>query len=381
MKLEWDFDDLHREMQSKAPKIVKDVVEYTQEAFTKEIMSEAAPIIEDLLKLTSSLPTKNGMYQFYDTQSDIAKAKRGWLIPKNTGDPHLLHMWKTDYRVGKNGDCTIIVSNDKLVKGKNGDFFLFNLLWNGTKPYIVTAELSDKRQKKVIPGTPYKSGKRKGEMRRDKTITIPSEQDKFKKKYGTPAFKQWEQQMKELRAHQNKMLGTRNWHISAVEQDRRRRSNYIKGEKEAADRERAQRIRMQAEQAGVYENHNANYGDDQSGGTELRRQSITPTFSFAKFDDYKNMYKVLIHEKGGIISGFKPKKMHYFNRFNNKFYYNQIYRKGIDNEVVSDFREYVATCVYRGIMMATGNTDIGNKAMMVQTFGSTRGGNDIIYSH
>ena len=378
MKLEFDFDSLKKALEMKSQSIQKDVQEYVGESFTEEIMSDAAPIIENLLKSISSLPTRDGKYQFYDTDSDKAKAKANWRIPKNTGDPHLLLMWRTGYKVHKNGDCSVIVSNDKLVRGKSGDFYLFDLLWRGTKPYVVAAELGDKRKKQTIVGGLYKSGKKEGQKRPDKVITTYSEQDRFRKKYGKAAFKEWEIKMRELRAHQNKMLGTRNWHISAVEQDRRRRSNQRKGEAEAVDRAKAQRAKMLFEQAGGNENRGEDFGFDRSGGTKVEQMGLTQSFGY---DDYKKMYKTLIHEKGGIIKGFAPKKMNYYNRFAGKFFFNQIYRKGIEGKVVQDFHEYVATCVYRGIMIATGNTDRGNKAMIVQSLSTSRGGNDIIYSH
>jgi len=378
MRLEFDRDFLIKEMGMKLPKVMKDVIDYTQNAFRREIVKDAAAITEELLKSTSSLPTRNGLYQFYDTQTDAAKMSIGWRIPKNTGDPHLLQMWKVNYSVGDDGDCSILVSNDKLVRGKTSDYYLFELLWNGTKPYIVAAELSNKRKKTVIKGKPYKSGKRAGQMRPDKIIVKPSQQEVFKKKHGKPAFKEWEAKMREQMALQNKILGKRNWHISAVEQDRRRRANQRKGEAVAVDREKAQRAKLALEHAGEYTNMNAHYSSDrESSGTTVERLGVTSSI----YDNYEKLFKTLIHEKGGLIKEYAPQKMHFYSRYKGRFYYNQIYRKGIEGKVVQDFHEYVATCVYRGLMMAMGNVRKGNESMIVQQLSKAVFQHDIVYSH
>jgi hypothetical protein len=347
---------------NKMPQIEAAMRKNVEDSFNKEILSIATPNIERLLALPSSLPTKQNKYQFYDTESDAARELKGWK--KNTGDKHLIQMFEVDFSISREGKGTVIVNNDKMVRGKSGDFFLFDLLWDGTRPYVVAAEMSAERKKTVTKGTEYKSGKRKGEMRPDKVTYAQSQQDQFKKTHGKAAFKMWEDAMRVQMAKQSKVMGKRNWHISAVEQDRRRRQNLGKVEAEAVDRERAKRNEEMFRFAGGYEKGDSDYGSSESGGTKTGGQSFTQSFSYT---DYKKQYKVLIREKTGLIKSMAPPKMHWYNRFNGKFYTSQIYRRGIEGDVVKDFHEYIITCVYRGIMEAMGKSSEGARAMIVQT--------------
>jgi hypothetical protein len=320
--------------------------------FTKKVVSEAIPEIDRLLKSPDSLPKKGGKIQFYDTESEEARAKKGWK--SNTTDNHLIEMWKVDAVSDNKGRITIKIDNDKLVRGRSGDFFLFDLLWKGTRDYAVPAELSDKRERVVTKGKEYKSGKRKGETRPDKVSYKPSEQDQFKKTHGNAAFKVWERAVKDQQAHQNKLLGKRNWHISAVQQDERRRSTNA-GKRfmaEAADRERVARERQDQRLVGEDTFYGGDYssGEKNTGGTKIGKESITPTTYRSNPDSYKK----LIYERSGLVKSMLPPKMHWYNRFTGKYYTEQIFRRGIQGEVLEDFHKYIIGCIYGGIMVVIG---------------------------
>jgi len=357
MKLVIDQNELLAEIKKKGPKIAKEAEKLLLKPITKQILSDAAPIIQSLLRSPSSLPTKDGLLQFYDTQSDAAKAAKNWGIPKNTGDAHLLQMWNVGYNVDEEGG-QIIVNNDKLVRGKTSTYYLFDLLWNGTSPYIVPVELTKKEQKA------------------------------FGKKHGKSALEQWndlrkveqlklERQRAQNKAQEKARGFKRNYHLSAVEQHRRDQAMRANtGQPIAVDRAKAFRIAELTRLAGGGGFESGDFGSSESGGT--RHEPLGITQATGKFT---RLFRVFIKEQEKPKQEYAPQKMHYYNRFKGKFFYNQIYRKGIEGKTLDDFHEYVATCVYRGLMMAVGETRKGNEAMIVQQLSRSVLKSDSIYSH
>lgn len=51
---------------------------------------------------------------------------------------------------------------------------------------------------------------------------------------------------------------------------------------------------------------------------------------------------------------YVPKRMNYYNRYAGRFFFNQTMRRGIDEDVVKSFKEYVMNCVNKGLELAIG---------------------------
>jgi hypothetical protein len=354
MRIEIDKKGLEEAVYQATDKIAKDVQKTHGLKFTKEYLDVACPWIQAYLKMASSLPTKGGLRQFYDTQSDQEKRKAGWKIPKNTTDPHLIEMWEVSYELGEDGEGTIIIKNQKLVKGRTSYYSLFQLLFFGTDTYVspiagnkLTYEQGIRMRSAEVQGSTIH--KRWLEAR-DKEASVISEYTYRVGKRKTPKGHL-------VRDRNGAFIPTKKKSVVDVFKE------------EAAKRELG---------GGIMGGSGSNQGDrapetKAMGGVgqkgwrppwvrKILGQGLT-VGAGARYGKREMHFARDVYPTGkGYMSDFtkqsQPKKMMWYNRFKGKFYYNQIWRKGIDDVVVTDFHNYLTDCIYRGLVYAGEALDI-----------------------
>jgi hypothetical protein len=303
------------ELSRNSPVVVNAIKERVEEAqkmrFTKALLEQAAPVIQANLRSATNLPTRDGLKQFYDTESAGARRSlqskrqkvRKSLVMKPQ-EPHLLDLWEVGYRTGRGGHGSIVVSNPKVVTSKNGAYPLFKLLWEGTSRYVVPMPLSPQERSTLIAiGGKKLHGQYLTRMREQQS-KLYSEWARLKyQPVGAPSKKTPEQ------------IRTERLIIS--------QAGWIGKMKKGAS------------------------------GEFYRGKNIAP----AGTTTYVGQHKIGVH----IPPDFKefavenaPKKMSFYNRFKGKFYYNVFQRRGIEGDVVMDFHEYVSMCILNGLSFAVG---------------------------
>jgi hypothetical protein len=316
-ELRIDRTTLAREISRNSPFVVNAVKEQLDDIkmmkFTKELLEIAVPVIQANLKNAQNLPTKEGLKQFYDTESVNARMRlqktrqkaRKPLVMKPQ-QPHLLDLWEVGYKTGKGGHGSIIVSNPKTVSSSNGSFSLLKLLWEGTNRYIVPIPL--------------------GAQEKSKIIAIG----------GRKLFGQY---LTRMRENQEKMYA--DW----------ARIRYQKvGGVVMKTPEQIRTEHMLIKQAGwLPKLKRGEMGEfyKTGGGGGAPRQTST-------YVSKTKIGVVIPPEWSEYAAENAPNKMHFYNRFKGKFYYNVFQRKGIEGDVVQDFHDYVAQCILNGLVFAYG---------------------------
>lgn len=281
--------------------------------FTKALLEIATPVIQANLKNAQNLPTKEGLKQFYDTESVGAKrraqssrqmARKPLTIKPQ--QPHLLDLWEVGYKTGRGGHGAIIVSNPKVVTSKNGSFSLLKLLWEGTKRYIVPIPLNAQEKSKIIA-----IGGRK--------------------LYGS--------YLTRMRENQSKLY---------AEWARLKYQNVGAAVKKTPEQIRSEHWSIQ--QAGFLPKTKRGESGEfyKTGGAGGAPRQTTTHVGKVKIG------VVIPPEFVDYAAENAPSKMHFYNRFKGKFYYNVIQRKGIEGDVVQDFHDYVAQCILNGLLFAYG---------------------------
>lgn len=281
--------------------------------FSKSLLEEAVPVIQANLKSAKNLPTKEGLKQFYDTESVNARrraqnsrqlARKPLTIKPQ--QPHLLNLWEVGYRTGKGGHGAIIVSNPKMVTSKNGSFSLLKLLWEGTNRYIIPIPLTPQERSQIIAiGGKKLHGQYLTRMREQREKLYADWARLRYQNVGSPTKKTPEQIRTEWL-----MIKQAGW--IGKTQKGAMGEFYKTGGAGGAPRQTKTHV----------------------GGVKIG--VIIPP----DFEDY--------------TAESAPKKMHFYNRFKGKFYYNVFQRKGIEGDVVQDFHDYVANCILNGLMFSFG---------------------------
>jgi hypothetical protein len=140
---------------------------------TQSVLREAALQTQALLRRGNLLPSKSGMKMFFDTESEPAKAAKKWRSKPYT-DRHLIHMFNVDYEVTGDNSGNLIISNDKLVKGFNQNWSLFQLLWEGTDTYVQPVTLTPEQSARVAWTEKTSSQWTKGRYKRGSQDWAPS---------------------------------------------------------------------------------------------------------------------------------------------------------------------------------------------------------------
>jgi hypothetical protein len=317
-EIDIDKKKLIKELMRDTPYVVNAVREQVEEIklmrLSRHLLEIATPVIQANLKNAANLPTKENLKQFYDTESFKARWTKYRNNPKKSAiikqqQPHLLDLWEVGYKTGKGGHGSIIISNPKQVTSKNGSYPLFKLLWEGTDTYVVP-----------IPLKPHE---------RARLITNGS-----KKLHGQ--------------------------YLARLKEDRARlyadwaRIKYQKvGDTRMKTPEQIRDEWLSIKQAGFLPStKKGEMGEffKTGGGGGAPRQ----TKSYVS----KTKIGVIIPpDWNTYATENQPKKMSFYNRFKGKFYYNVFQRRGIESEVVQDFHDYIAQCVFNGLSFAYGEPD------------------------
>jgi hypothetical protein len=361
MRIEFDSEKLIDELRKSTEYLTKDMKRVAETKFTDELLIHAAPNIEVLLKSATMLPTKGGLKQFYDEQSDIAKANKGWRIPKNTEDPHLLQMWDVDWeKSSRDGVGKLLVSNRKQVKGRESYFSLFEILWYGTDVYVAPVQLSDeertrlKRQRDKTGQPLYNRWNRdkerwfmevsKGKAIRGRPLNKRTMQDVGGIDYSPKPKSQvkiWEEVHKMETYGKDSFWNKR----ESMDIDERRRTEGVHSARQGKNltptmtTKYIKRVYMAANPP----------------------QTITTKSGIKKhLGKYGSKFPYLhaeLHDIGGDDKSYHQglaHHMHFYNRFKGRFYYNQLVRKGVEEDIVQDFHEYITRCLYEGFKIAVG---------------------------
>jgi hypothetical protein len=360
MKLEIDKEMLAKELENHTRGILHEVRHLAELPFTQDILEKAAPTIETLLKSAASLPPRGSLQQFYDTQSDIAKANKGWRIPKNTEDPHLIEMWEVDWEVSKRDNVgKILVSNRKEVKGREAYFNLFELLWNGTETYVAPVKLNQEeiarlsRQKNrhgvalinvhnrdkerwLFMVHKYKKVRGRGKTQKVynegmKAYLSGEVKPEPRKKTMTDMFAN--ERRENVAGSEAKTFGSEDFTkterlgVTAAGLKKMARKNYIMQKEPTSFQKRLSSGKL---------------GKRQYSG---RHGARVPHLTWELYDiggEDKSYHQKIAHY------------MHFYNRFKGAFYVNQLVRKGIEGQVLEDFHEYVSRCILNGLNIAMG---------------------------
>jgi len=292
MEVSFDFSKLKGEISGKSAKYIRDFEEIYGGKILKELLESSCPHIEQLLQSGTMLPPRDGLKQFYDTESKAAwdsKLKRsGYQARKQMGgnhpstskfnEPHLIQMFKVVGVPGRGGHGVIVVSNDKYVPGRNRNYNLFKLLWEGTESYVAPVKL-ELAEYEALKSKPEDVLQYKNRMQKE-LITI-----------STP------------------YMSRRRTIVTAEEINKRRREKY-----------------------------DSTY---HGGYTGLKVTTYGKKKRVVTWDVETNMRE--------DVNWDAAKRMTYYNRFQGRFYYNQFQRRGIGDRVVEDFHQYIADCIASGL--------------------------------
>jgi hypothetical protein len=343
MELRLDEDALKEEIRKSTHYIARDIERIGGAKLTRDILDMACPHIQALLKMASSLPTKSGLRQFYDRETELAAKKQGarfqkkfgaeWNHQRREATPgHLLDQWRVSWTEDPNAEgfgAIIIVENDKMVKGRSSWFSLFELLWNGTNTYIAPVPMNPEEQTRLGKSEAAMNQHRE-RMKNEATV------------YGPGYF------------YKAKPISTKKRHVNLT--DQRGRPRKVTGRRktqEEMDKERVQAL-MSGERNAYIQTHKI----------EVERLSLEDVGSAKKASQTSYGHQRFVkgnlawtHDVMGLGTTHHKepaKRMHFYNRFTGRFYYNAIMRKGIESDVVQDFHEYVSDCVVKGIEFAIG---------------------------
>jgi hypothetical protein len=334
---------------------VKDqITDLHKERFSRKLLEIAAPMIQAHLRNASNLPTRNGLKQFYDTESinarrgqqDHRQKARKPIKSKNKAEhDHLLHQWEVGFSVGRGGHGTIVVDNPKEVSSGDGSrtFSLFKLLWEGTETYVVPATLTKQETTNLF------------------------------RRYGRDAYYQWLSRHKE---NQTKLGKDYNAYKRELIKNVRGQIGSVPKKKTEMEIEK-EKYKMMVNGAGfgrgglkpIQRLDDVNVFSVGAEGESRTTVSTTP--GQTKVFLGKTKY-VFMDPKpfADFAAENAPKRMNFYNRFKGKFYYNVYARQGIKGEVVKDFHTYVSESVFNGLMSAVGEmTEARNKQAMLTAFG------------
>jgi len=377
MRLKMQLESLAEEMYKSRSHTAMDIKKLAGTKFTERILQDAVPIIQARLKMAANLPRRGGLIQFYDEQTANAKrayGKKSWANSYHSGEnrptEHLIHMWRVSSRIGRDGKGQIIVENDKVVPGKDRDWFLFDLLWNGTSAYVVPMELTKEEEKRLARGEQYGLLAQHKEAMRMRNIEL-SRRD-IQRRYNNslqvvPARrsvgKSYDYQkgmspqaLKRSRDLLNKygsgdtVKGGQSPGVLGITH-KKKSWYYPVGEKKRVSLESWRKESEINRMAGATDkNLEMRYAS--TDFVPVEKKNISMHYG-------KVFHRWFVAKAKGGPADYKdefesdaPKKMSFYNRFRGRFYFNQIARAGIGANVVDDFHEYVIDCVYRGLISA-----------------------------
>jgi hypothetical protein len=342
-----DKKALAEEIRKSTAHIAKDVKRVMEMKFTAELLSIATPAIEVNLKSATNLPTKGGLRQFYDEQSDVAKANKGWRIPKNTKDPHFIQMWHVDWEQHiKTSEGKIILSNPKMVAGREAWWSLFDILWWGTDYYVAPVILNDEERARLTRQRDKNGAPLISKWSRDKEKYYENRaqgralknRGKIPRRSGAKgaqgAMKTGDQIAKEFAQYRESGIDSFGMKLGGMEEDDFEENPAIFYQQKATSPLQTQKHVRTSKVLGVVEFVKSKIG---KWGKKVPYSETT-------------LYDV----SGGDPSYHqKPAQyMHFYNRFKGRFYYNQLTRKGVEGEVVQDFHDYVTKCIDDGLQFA-----------------------------
>lgn len=306
---------------------------------TQRFIKIAAPAIKANLKSATNVPPKNGMRQFYDEQTAVEMRNRGERNVKsfspnrsnyiNHYEPsdHLLDQWEVEAVPNERGG-TLLISNNKMVPGKSRDFSLFKLLFLGTSYFVMPVPLRKAERELAMARGGYEKYIERVNRTRRRVVTYQGDvtlrAKGGRKEVNVPLTP-------EERAREKKMAMSK-------------RGVYSKSDTSTWKQE------MRDLEAGFYGFERAVEQAKGAGFFNYPRTKKIKNVNYVPMRKIKDYMRVVEVAPSGGQEWEKPKRMSFYCRYMGRFYYNLSQRRGIEKDVVRDFRNFIADSVYEGLI-------------------------------